>query len=375
MSPVENDPVQAPAARLEAFVREQLPHHRAEWGDDEGFPARLSWQRRLHAGGWVGLAWPEEFGGRGLGVVDQVECEVVLARHGAPQLAGLLGVNNVGPTLMALGTAAQQTSLPRILSGEEVWCQGFSEPGSGSDLASLRTRAVLDDDHFVIDGQKIWTTDGVDASHCELMVRTDPTAARPHDGLSVLLVPLDLPGITRRPIRQIDGSEGFAEVFFDSVRVPREVLLGELHRGWLVGRATLSFERSAVVGLAGRLREQVDQLVKTLAVGDVDESVMMSVVDSWIEAQSLGIHGERVLSAIDADRPPGPEQSVIKLAWSIATQRVGELRLELEGADAVAPSSSAARAYLRSRTATIAGGTTEVMKNMIADRVLHLPRD
>jgi alkylation response protein AidB-like acyl-CoA dehydrogenase len=363
-----------PAAELDDFIRAELPQHRAQWGDDESFAARLAWQRRLASGGWVALTWPIEFGGRGLAVADQVQCEIVLARHGVPTLAGVLGVNNVGPTVMALGTPAQQQSLPAILTGDEVWCQGFSEPGAGSDLASLRTRAVVRDDHFIVDGQKIWTTDGMEATHCELMVRTDPGAGKARDGLSVLLVPLDLPGITRRAIRQIDGSAGFAELFFDSVEVPRDALLGELHRGWDVGRATLAFERTAVVGLAGRLREQVDQLVAGLTVGDVDEAVMLSVVDAWVDAEALGVHGERVLAAIDADRPPGPEQSVIKLAWSQITQRVGELRLDLEGEDAVAPSDEARRAYLRSRTATIAGGTTEIMKNMIADRVLRLPR-
>jgi alkylation response protein AidB-like acyl-CoA dehydrogenase len=364
-----------PAQELEEFVRTELPLHHARWGAGDDFAARLAWQRRLHTQGWVALAWPEAYGGRGLGVADQVECEVILARYGAPTLAGVLGVNNVGPTLMALGSEVQRASLPAILSGDEVWCQGFSEPSSGSDLASLRTRAVLDGDEFVIDGQKIWTTDGVEATHCEMMVRTDPDAAKPRDGLSVLLVPMDLPGITRRPIRQIDGTYGFAEVFLDGVRVPRSALLGELHQGWRVGRATLAFERSAVVGLAGRLREQVDILVGELDADDLDEASALAVVDCWIEAQALGVHGERVLSAIDADRPPGPEQSVIKLAWSLATQRVGELQLELEGARAVAPTPRAGRAYLRSRSATIAGGTTEVMKNMIADRVLKLPRD
>jgi len=363
-----------PADQLEAFVLEQLPRHRETWGDDDGFEARRDWQRRLHSGGWAGLAWPVEHGGRELRVVDQVQCECVLARHGAPAIGGILGVNNVGPTLMALGTDEQKLHLPAILSTDEIWCQGFSEPGTGSDLAGVRTRAVLQGDEFVIDGQKIWTTLGIEATHCELMVRTDPAADPPRKGLSVLLVPMDLPGITRSPIRQIDGSDDFATVFFDGVRVPCTALLGELHGGWDVIRATLAYERSAVVSLAGRLREQVDLLVSALRDDVVDESTMLAVVDCWIEARSLGVHGERVLSAMTTGQPPGPEQSVIKLVWSQTTQRVGELQMQLQGSRAVAPSPAAAKAYLRSRSATIAGGTTEVMKNMIADRVLRLPR-
>lgn len=377
MTTYNDDPVAGvnPAEELEEFVRKYLPAHHAKWGTGDEFESRRAWQKTLHLGGWVAPAWPVEFGGRGLNVVDQVECECVLARHGAPTLAGVLGVNNIGPTLMAVGSEQQRQHLAGILSADEVWCQGFSEPGTGSDLAGLRTRATLTDDGFVIDGQKIWTTDGAEATHCELMVRTDPDALKSRDGLSVLVLPLDLPGITRTPIRQIDGTGGFAELIFDGVRVPREALLGALHEGWQVSRATLAFERSAVVSLAGRLREQVDLLVAGLSAGHIDESTVLSVVDCWIEAQSLGVHGERVLSAINANQPPGPEQSVIKLAWSQTTQRVGELHMELEGARAVAPSPAATKSYLRSRSATIAGGTTEIMKNMIADRVLRLPRN
>src|SRR5690606_37318068 len=213
-----------------AHVRELQPAYQQKWGDDDSFAARLDWQRRLHEAGWIAPQWPAEFGGRGLDIVDQVMCDRVLAELRAPLLAGILGVNNVAPTLMRYGTPEQQQHLQAIQAGTEIWCQGFSEPGAGSDLAGLRTKAVLDGDEVVIDGQKIWTSEGMEATHCLLLVRTDPQAA-PHKGISALLVPMDSPGITRRPITQITGEGGFAEVFFDSVRVPRSALLGPLNEG------------------------------------------------------------------------------------------------------------------------------------------------
>jgi alkylation response protein AidB-like acyl-CoA dehydrogenase len=365
------------AAELTAHVARLLPEHRRKWGDDDSFAARLDWQRTLHAIGWIAPHWPTEFGGRGLNIVDQVACDRVLAQCRAPDLAGVLGVNNVAPTLMLYGTPGQRAHLRGIQAGTEVWCQGFSEPGSGSDLASLRTRAVLDEstDEFVINGEKIWTSEGMEADYCMLLVRTDPDA-RPHKGISALLVPMDSPGITRRPITQITGEGGFAQVFFDDVRVPRSALLGPLHEGWTVTMTTLSFERAGVIMMAGRLEQSILDVMAELAGRELDPGVRLDLADRIAEARLLGLLGQRALGRIAEGGAPGAEHSVIKHAWSLAMQSVGVSHLAALGLDGVSgtPLTSAQAAYLRSRAATIAGGTTEIMRNILAERVLGMPR-
>jgi alkylation response protein AidB-like acyl-CoA dehydrogenase len=370
-------PPGTPAAELAAHVARLLPGHRQKWGDDDSFTARLDWQRALHAVGWIAPHWPAEFGGRGLNIVDQVACDRVLAQHRAPDLAGVLGVNNVAPTLMRYGTPEQRSHLRGIQAGTEVWCQGFSEPGSGSDLASLRTRAVLDEStgEFVINGEKIWTSEGMEADYCMLLVRTDPDA-RPHKGISALLVPMDSPGITRRPIIQITGEGGFAQVFFDDVRVPRSALLGPLHEGWTVTMTTLSFERVGVIMMAGRLEQTILDVVAELAGRELDPGVRLDLADRFAEARLLGLLGQRALGRIAEGGAPGAEHSVIKHAWSLAMQSVGASHLAALGLDGVSgtPLTSAQAAYLRSRAATIAGGTTEIMRNILAERVLGMPR-
>jgi alkylation response protein AidB-like acyl-CoA dehydrogenase len=365
------------AAELAAHVARLLPEHRRKWGDDESFTARLDWQRTLHAVGWIAPHWPAEFGGRGLNIVDQVACDRVLAQYRAPDLAGVLGVNNVAPTLMRYGTPEQQAHLRGIQAATEVWCQGFSEPGSGSDLASLRTRAVLDEEtgEFVINGEKIWTSEGMEADYCMLLVRTDPDA-RPHQGISALLVPMDSTGITRRPISQITGEGGFAQVFFDDVRVPRSALLGPLHQGWTVTMTTLSFERVGVIMMAGRLEQTILDVVAELAGRELDPGVRLDLADRFAEARLLGLLGQRALGRIAEGGAPGAEHSVIKLAWSLAMQSVGASHLAALGLDGISgtPLTPAQAAYLRSRAATIAGGTTEIMRNILAERVLGMPR-
>ena len=248
----------------------------------------------------------------------------------------MLGVNNVSPTLMRYGTPEQQAHLRGIQAGTEVWCQGFSEPGSGSDLASLRTRAVLDEDtdEFVINGEKIWTSEGMEADYCMLLVRTDPDA-RPHKGISALLVPMDSPGITRRPITQITGEGGFAQVFFDDVRVPRSALLGPLHEGWTVTMTTLSFERVGVIMMAGRLEQTILDVVAELAGRELDPGVRLELADRFAEARLLGLLGQRALGRIAEGGAPGAEHSVIKHAWSLAMQSVGASHLAALGLDGI----------------------------------------
>ncbi|WP_261561505.1 acyl-CoA dehydrogenase [Frankia tisae] len=379
-SPALSVPDSGPAAELAGHVAALLPAYREAWGDEVSFPARMAWQQALHSVGWVAPQWPVEYGGRGLGIVDQVACDRVLATHRAPQpLGGVLGLNNVAPTLMRYGTPEQKAHLPAIQAGTEIWCQGFSEPGSGSDLASLRTRAELvgdgDDAEFVITGQKVWTSEGMEATHCLLLARTDP-GAPPHRGISALLVPLDLPGITRRPITMITGESGFAEVFYDSVRVPRSALLGPLHAGWTVTMTTLGFERAGVIELAAGLEQSVGDLVTALSGHGLDELTRLELTDRLVEARLVGLLGSRALGRIADGGAPGAEHSVIKLLWSRAMQHQGETHLAALGLAGVAEATGrrAQREYLMSRSATIAGGTTEIMRNILAERVLGMPR-
>jgi alkylation response protein AidB-like acyl-CoA dehydrogenase len=366
-----------PAAELSAFLDDALPDFELQWGDDRGFAARLDWQRRLHTAGWVAPSWPVEIGGRGLGVADRVACDLVLGVRKAPSIAGILGVNNVGPTLAAWGTEEQRAHLAPILSGDEIWCQGFSEPEAGSDLAGLRMQAVRDGDVFIVNGQKVWTSQGMEATHCQLLVRTDPEAPK-HKGISALVVPLDLPGIERRPLRQINGEAEFAEVFFEDVRVPVSALLGPENDGWRVTMTTLSHERAGVVTMSAMLESDARTLLTDHARdGDspLSPSLRDEAVQRYVEARVLGMMGANSLALAEAGGSPGAEQSVIKLSWSLLGQRLSETRLAIEGLAALTEPTPAASSFLGSRALTIAGGTTEVMKNILAERVLGLPKD
>lgn len=362
---------------LRAFLDEQLPAFRATWGDDPSFEGRLAWQRILQTGRWVAPQWAEEFGGRGLDVVSALACAEVLAEYGAPATAGIFGVANVGPTIAQWGTPEQQRSLVPILEGSEIWCQGFSEPGTGSDLAGLQTRAVIDGDDFIIDGQKIWTSDGNRADHMQLLVRTDPTAPK-HKGISSLLVPMDTPGIERNPIKQITGESGFSEVFFSGVRVPQSCLLGPLNQGWMVTMTTLGHERSGVVTHASHVQRQIEQMVEGLRFDrtgvELEPSLRDDLIRRYVEGRVVGVLGQRSLESIKATGQPGSEQSIIKLEWSLFNQRLATTQMALAGAAGIAGDGEGAQhAYLQARSATIAGGTTEVMKNILAQRVLGLP--
>ncbi len=362
---------------LRSFLATEVPAHRSEFGDDESWGARCAWQRRMAAGGWAAPGWAPEHGGRGLGVTELFGVEEIAAEYGMPALPGMLGLKNVGPTLAVWGTPEQKKHLPRILSTDEIWCQGFSEPGAGSDLAGLRTRAVRDGDEYVVNGQKVWTSNGMYATHMELLVRTDPTAPK-HRGISVLLVDMSTPGIEVRPIRQINGGAEFAEVFFTDVRVPAANLLGPENEGWKVTRTTLGHERSGVAIFAVRLEEQARDLLRQMASGgsaDLDPVVVDSVVSRFVETRLVAMLGEQMMSGIARGEEPGAEQSVIKLAWSESSQRLAEARFEIAGLDSVSShDSDVGHAYLTSRAATIAAGTSQIVRNILAERVLGLPR-
>jgi alkylation response protein AidB-like acyl-CoA dehydrogenase len=372
--------VDSPAVTaLAEYLAEIGPGVRAEWGTGRSLPTRLAWQRALHAGGWAAPAWPVEYGGRGVGVRDRVACGLQLARAGVPHMGGVLGINNVGPALMAFGTPEQKASLPKILSTEELWCQGFSEPEAGSDLASLRTRAVADGDEFVVNGQKIWTSEGMDATHCLLLVRTDPAAAK-HAGISALTVDMTSPGIERREIKQINGEAGFAEVFFTDVRVPAANLLGPLNQGWSVTVTTLAHERAGVISMAAELEYNVGrQLLAALsgqpaAAGGARSAMLREkIARCYADARVAGLLGMRALDEAERGAAEGAQQSLIKLIWANTTQAVADTLFDLDAGGG--KYSDAADSYLFTRAASIAGGTTEILKSLAGERVLGLARE
>lgn len=370
VSPGGHAAVGAPASELRRYLGAVLPAYRAHWGSRDSFAAALGWQQVLNEGGWAAPSWPQWAGGRGLEVRDRVECDLELAHADAPMPAGILGLNNVGPALIHFGTEEQQRSLPRILSGEEIWCQGFSEPEAGSDLASLRTSARADGADFIVNGQKIWMSNGMEGTHCMVLVRTDTTVPK-HKGISVLLIPLDTPGVERRPLRQLTGAEGFAEVFFTDVRVPGTALLGPHNEGWRVTMTTLGFERSGVISIAARLEREVSLLVAQTSI--TDPLLRDEMTRRWMQARLAGLLGARSLGALREGETPGPAQAIIKLAWSLALSRLGETLLDISGAGGLVADDPRYQ-FLRSRSATIAAGTTEIMKDMLAERVLGLPR-
>jgi alkylation response protein AidB-like acyl-CoA dehydrogenase len=363
------------AAELRAVLEAIMARHRDRWGSDSGWDALADFQRQLGAAGWGAPQWPVEIGGRGLGVIDTLACDTEFARAGAPQRVAVFGTNNVGPTINTFGTPEQKGHLAAILSGEEFWCQGFSEPDNGSDLAGLRCRADLTDDGFVVNGQKVWTSIGLHATHCMLLVRTDPDAAK-HAGISALLVPMDTPGLTRRPIRQINGDAEFAELFLEDVVVPRSALLGPLHEGWRVTMATLGFERAGVISIAGKLVDDVTEMTSSPAVRSASAPLRHRVLTTYTAARILQWMGQRALANINDPAAAGAASSLIKQSFSLLSQRYAEVYADLAGLDAIAgDASDAAHRLLTSRAATIAGGTTEVMKNLLGERNLGLPRE
>jgi alkylation response protein AidB-like acyl-CoA dehydrogenase len=342
------------------------------------------WQRRLHEGGWAGLHWPREYGGRGATPLEQFLFAEEYARVGAPPMIDIgVGPALVGPTLIHHGTDPQKARfLPKILTGDEVWCQGFSEPNAGSDLAACRTRAELRGDVFHVTGQKIWTSYARFADWCILVVRTDFQAPK-HRGLSFLLVDMKSSGITIRPLVEMTGVAWFNEVFFDDVRVPRENLVGALNEGWRIAITTLAHERagsSPHARIAGEMRDVI-----ALARGrgaTADRRVRQRLAQSFIETEIVRLVAWKQVSETMRSGQPGPEGSYLKLLWSETDQRMKDLAAEIEG-----PYAALARGsrhaldggrweyeYLWARAASIYAGTSEVQRNVIAQRVLGLPR-
>jgi alkylation response protein AidB-like acyl-CoA dehydrogenase len=355
-----------------------------------GWRRHLEWHRRMHSGGWVGITWPKEYGGRGATLEQSIVYGEELARVKAPSLVNGLGIALVGPTLMHWGTEEQKKRyIPKILSAEEIWCQCYSEPGAGSDLASLQTRAVEDGDDFVVRGQKVWTSGAHHADLGILLARTDPGAPK-HLGISYLLVDMHSPGVTVKPLIQMTGDHGFNEVFFDDVRVPKKNLLGEKNRGWQVAVTTLAFERSSMGQMSGRESASAARELAALAqrikrdgrsAWD-DSSVRQMIAGFACEAAALRYTNLRNLTRRLKGLPPGPEGSGAKLVVSNLVLKTTKFAMELLGpysqleqeASFALDGGKWSYRMLGSRMMTIAGGTSEIQHNIIGERVLGLPK-
>ena len=370
-------------AWLDANLREDLRGQGRGLGVAAGSPEleRLrTWNRELADARYAAIAWPQEYGGRGAGVMEQVVWAEEMHRAGAPGPINVLGIPNVAPAIMTYGTADQKRDLLRpMLRGDAIWCQGFSEPDAGSDLASLRTSAVRDGDVWVVNGQKTWTSLAHLATWCELLVRTDPSVPK-HQGITCLLVDMSLPGITVRPLITITGSHDFNEVFFDDVRVPVPSMLGPEHDGWRVAMTTLSHERGGVAKLHLGTRAKVARLLEEATLtplGDgrtaaEEPALRQRLARVYLEAELLKLVSDRAISGELHGRTLGPESSIAKLVWSETEQHIAEVAAAVLGPDAGTGSWGTDRVAVRSHT--IAGGTTQVNKNIIARRVLGLPR-
>jgi alkylation response protein AidB-like acyl-CoA dehydrogenase len=345
-----------------------------------------AWQKTMYEAGYVGMDWPVEFGGKGATIVDQLILFQEMARAESPQFVNRGGVSMLGPTLMKHGTPAQQKRfLNNILTADEMWCQGFSEPNAGSDLANLQTRAVREGDHFIVNGQKVWTSMAHVADWCFLLVRTDPAAAK-HKGISFLLVDMTSPGITLRPLRQITGEAEFNEVFLDNVRVPAENLVGRLNEGWGVAITTLAYERDLLTFIRHiSLRNALHRLFKlTRDRGrGADPILRQKIAQLWIGEQALQLNGYRSLTKILRGGQPGPEGSTSKLFWSqldqelalTATEVIGPYSQIAEGSE-WAPDDGQWEFYeLLARGSGIRAGTSEILRNILGERVLGLPKD
>jgi alkylation response protein AidB-like acyl-CoA dehydrogenase len=346
-------------------------------GDVAGFEFRRAWQRRLHDDDWAGVSWPKEYGGRGATLVEQAIYNEELGRAQAPSTANVLGLAMGGPTVIAHGTEEQkQRYLEPILSAEEIWCQGFSEPEAGSDLASLKTRAVRDGNEWVVTGQKVWTTLAHHAKWCMLVARTDQEAPR-HKGLTYFLMDMEQDAVQVRPLRQITGEAEFNELFIEEARIPDENIIGGEGNGWAVAITTLMHERATLAfGLQIRVKITLGELLAEARESGAaaDPVIRDRLAQLYIESEVLRLNALRGLSAIMRTGVPGPEGSLGKWQWADVNQALTELAVELRGGRAVLDDDRWTYRFLRARANSIEGGTTEILKNIVAERVLGLPR-
>jgi len=349
-------------AEVRAWLADNLP---AEPGQE--------WSRKMFDAGFAGLTWPEDYGGRAAPYSHQAIALEEFARAGAPQHVNVIALGMAGPTIMAHGTEEQKRRyLPKMLSAEEIWCQGFSEPDAGSDLSSVRTRIEPRDGHFLVNGQKVWSSLAHFADFCILVGRSDPESQR-HAGLTYVIVDMHAPGVEVRPLRQITGEAEFNEIFFTDVEIPRENLLGEIGGGWQVAMTTLLHERGTLgFGLVGVLDGQVTRLVALAKERAADDPIIRDrVAQEWVELQALKLTNQRSLTTLMQTGIPGPEGSGSKLRWSEQNQRLTKLAMEILGGEG---DGYWGYQQLRSRGNTIEAGTSEILRSIIAERVLGLPR-
>jgi alkylation response protein AidB-like acyl-CoA dehydrogenase len=351
--------------------------------EDAGFEFRREWQRTLNASGWAGVAWPTEYGGRGATLVEQAIFYEELARTGAPSMANVLALAMGGPTVIAHGTEEQKRRyLPPILSAQEIWCQGFSEPDSGSDLASLKTRAVRDGDEWVVSGQKVWTTFAHHAKWCMLVARTDAEAAK-HKGLTYFLMDMEQEGVQVRPLHQITGEAEFNELFIDEARIPHKNIVGGEGNGWGVAITTLMHERFTLAfGLQLQVQIAIRELTEKAKTvrgrnGELaidDPVTRQRLAQLMIETEVLRLNSYRGLTAVMLHGVPGPEGSLGKWHWSEVAQALAALAMDISGPRGQLVEDDWTYRFLRSHANSIEGGTTEILKNIVAERVLGLPR-
>jgi alkylation response protein AidB-like acyl-CoA dehydrogenase len=361
---------------LRAWLRDHDPG--PEPADEHAnFDWRLSFQRQLHGGGWAGVDWPVEFGGRGGTVTESAILFEELALASAPLPANVLGLLLAGPTLMMWGTEEQRERyLPPILAGDEVWCQGFSEPDAGSDLAGLKTRAIRNDDDWVVTGQKVWTSLAQYSKWCLLLARTDPDVPK-HKGLTYFILDMEQEGVTVRPLRQITGAAEFNELFIEAARIPASRIIGGVGNGWKVALTTLMNERAGL-GFFHQvaMRKLLDRLIEELARRELldDVQVRAQVADLHARTELLRFTAYRSLSATEKYGQPGPEGSLLKWMWSSTNQQLTQFAVATLGPRALFDDDRWSFELLRARGNTIEGGTTEILKNIVAERVLGLPK-
>ena len=389
-------------AELVGWLDDHLPKFLAEWSDDHDrgsgaggataqMDRRRAWQRLLNEGRWAAISWPAEWGGRNAAVSQNVIYSEVMARYRTPGIYNANGLWQIGPMIIRWGTDEQKDRwVPNILNADDHWCQGFSEPDAGSDLANLRTIAVPDGDDYVINGTKIWTSSAHLAKWGLFLVRTDPDAiaeGRKHEGITALIIDLEAPGITIHPIRDIAGEEMFCEVVFTDARVPVSYRLGGEGEGWLVAMGTLGSERVGTAGLAVGMRADLDSMVNLArSVNPTaldDPGIRERIADAHIRIEYTKLLNYRALSKILRQEKNWPEVPLAKLQWSYLAQTLAELAMDLLGPSAL-PSNAAPgavdggawnRLYVFQRYTSIGAGTTEVQKNIIADKAIRMPRN
>lgn len=369
---------------VRSWLSEHAPKTRlASFDTAEGFEAHREWERVLYKDRWGNVNWPEEYGGRGLDLISWLIFEEEYYAADAPLRVSQNGIFLLAPTIMEYGTDAQKARfLPAMASGEEIWAQAWSEPGAGSDMAAIRTKAVRDGDHYVVNGQKTWSSRAVFADWCFALVRTEEGSAR-HKGLSKLLIPLDSPGLTRRPIAQLDGDPGFAELFFDDVRVPIENLLGPEHGGWGVAMATAGFERGLLLRSPARFQAAAARLVKLWQAnkGRLSSGVGERVLQAWMDTERFCAATYQLVSRVEAGASISSESSANKLFWSEMDRSLHRTAMTILGAQAELEEGLDAFAdgrwldgYMFSLAGPIYAGTNEIQRNILAERVLGLPR-